>query len=98
MTLRYSKQAVAQLHDIEAYIAQDSKVVAVRFLEKIKNKLELLIDFPYMGKVNATANRDDIRELVTFGYKTIYKINEQSITILAIYKYINFDESSIYND
>ncbi len=37
----------------------------------------------------------NIREFVILGYKVIYKINEKSITILAIYKYIDFDENEL---
>lgn len=52
-------------------------------------------DYPYIGKVNATMNLKSIRDFVVFGYKIIYKINSKAITILAIYKHIDFDENSI---
>jgi hypothetical protein len=40
-------------------------------------------------------NLDYIRDYIIFGYKVIYKVNKRSITILAIYKYIDFDESEM---
>ena len=36
-----------------------------------------------------------IRDFVVFGYKVIYKINKESLIILAIYKYVDFDEKQI---
>ena len=55
----------------------------------------MLGDYPYIGKVNTTMNLRYIRDFVVFGYKIIYKINIKTIVILAIYKYIDFDENSI---
>lgn len=95
MKIIYSKQAKDQLYSIKEYIAQDNKVVAIEYLSRIKHKIEMLKDYPYIGKINTTFNMEYIREFVVFGYKVIYKINKKSLTILAIYKYINFDEKQI---
>jgi hypothetical protein len=40
-------------------------------------------------------NITTIRDFVVLRYKIIYKINTKTITILAIYKYVNFDEEQI---
>jgi addiction module RelE/StbE family toxin len=95
MKIIYSKQAKEQLTNIKDYIAKDNKTVAIRYLSKIKHKIEILEDYPYIGKVNTTMNTRSIRDFVVFGYKIIYKINIKTITILAIYKYIDFDENTI---
>lgn len=42
-------------------------------------------------------NMPHIRDYVVLGYKVIYKINKENITILAIYKYIDFNEREISN-
>lgn len=98
MKITYSKQAKEQLFDIKDHISQDNKAVAVKYLSKIKHKIEILEDYPYIGKINSTMNVKSIRDFVAFGYKIIYKINTKTITILAIYKYIDFDENSIVTD
>jgi addiction module RelE/StbE family toxin len=95
MKIIYSKQAKEQLTNIKDYIAKDNKTVAIRYLSKIKHKIEILGDYPYIGKVNTTMNTRSIRDFVVFGYKIIYKINIKTITILSIYKYIDFDENTI---
>ncbi len=68
MKITYSKQAKEQLFVIKDYIAQDNKRVAVEYLSKIKHKIEILGNYPYIGKINATMNLKSIRDFVVFGY------------------------------
>jgi len=42
-------------------------------------------------------NVETIRDYVVLGYKVIYKNNKKSIIILAVYKYIDFDEALLEN-
>ena len=95
MKIIYSAEVKIQLQNIKEFIALDNKRQAIAYLKKIKEKIEILGKYPYIGKVNATMDNANIREFVILGYKVIYKINEKSITILAIYKYIDSDEESI---
>lgn len=95
MKIIYSFLAKQQLYSIKEYIALDNKEISIEYLSKIKNKIEILGNFPYIGKINSTFNLEYIRDFVAFGYKIIYKINKKSILILAIYKYIDFDETTI---
>ena len=95
MKIIYSADVKIQLQNIKEFIALDNTRQAIVYLKKIKEKIEILGKYPYIGKVNATMDNANIREFVILGYKVIYKINEKSITILAIYKYIDFDEDSI---
>ena len=82
-----------QLFEIKEHISKDSKNIAIKHLLNIESKIELIGKFPFIGKVNATMNVETIRDYVVFGYKVIYKINKKSIIILAVYKYIDFDEA-----
>ena len=77
MKLLYSQEAKKKKKNIKEYISKDNKDVAVQHLLKIKLKLEILQDYPYIGKVNSTFNIENIREFVVFGYKIIYKINQK---------------------
>ena len=87
--------AKEQSNQIKSYISKDNPKIAINYLLKIKNKIELLGKYPYIGKINSVNILENIREFVVLGYKVIYKINTKTILILAIYKYINFDENSI---
>ena len=95
MKIVYSSLTKEQLYNIKEYISLDNKKNAIIFLSKKKNKIEILATYPYLGKINTTFNLDNIRDFVIFGYKIIYKINKESILILSIYKYIDFDENSL---
>ena len=90
--LRYTGEARQQLRDIKEHIAKGSQKNASNHLVQIKNKIELIGKFPFIGKVNTTMNIEAIRDYIVLGYKVIYKINKNSITVLAVYKYIDFDE------
>jgi len=88
----YSEPAEDQLVQIKEFIALDNNKVANEYLVKIKGKIEILSQFPYVGKINTTLNISNIRDFVVLGYKVIYKINSNNIVILAIYKHMSFDE------
>jgi len=95
MKIIYSSEVKKQLQNIKDFIALDNKKRAIAYLKKIKEKIEILGKYPYIGKVNLTMENPNIREFIILGYKVIYKINEKSITVLAIYKYIDFDEDNM---
>ncbi len=95
MRIIYSKNVKKQLQNIKEYIAQDNKRIAIEHLKKIKIKIELIGKYPYIGKLNTSTDNPMIRDFVVLGYKIIYKINEKSLTVLAIYKYMDFDEASL---
>ena len=95
MKIYYSNAVKKQLNSIKEYISKDNNRIASKYLLKIKEKIELIGTYPYIGKINSTMNLEYIRDFIVFGYKVIYKINKNSILILAIYKYIDFDENEL---
>jgi addiction module RelE/StbE family toxin len=95
MRVRFTETAKEQLKAIKSYIARSNPQIASKHIKKITNRIKGMISFPYIGKVNAVYNREDIREIVIEGYKIIYQIKPPNIFILAVYKNIDFDESSI---
>lgn len=95
MHIKFAKTAIDQLKSIKSYIARDNSERALEHIKKIINGTKKILISPYIGKVNAVYNRDDIRETVVEGYKTIYQIKSSYIIILVIYKNIDFDESDM---
>lgn len=95
MKIYYSEQSKKQLYCIKEYIAKDNKDIAAKYLLKIKEKIELIGKYPYVGKMNSSMNLEYIRDFIVYGYKVIYKLNKKSILILAVYKYIDFDENEL---
>lgn len=90
MRISYTKQSLEHLRNIKNFIAQDSVGRANSFLHKLKSKIELLATFPKLGQVNQNFDDASVREMVFNGYKVIYKIEEEDVFILAVYKYIDY--------
>ena len=51
MKLRYTERAVADLEAIQAYIAQHNPRASVAVGRRILSAIELLADFPRLGRV-----------------------------------------------
>lgn len=98
MKIIYTELAFEQLKEIKSYISKDSKNNATNFLAKIKTKIELLAEFPHLGQINKTLNKENIREFVVLGFKLIYEIEQCNIIILTIYKQINFNEENLFEN
>jgi plasmid stabilization system protein ParE len=95
MKIRFSETSRTQLKEVKSFIEKDNPQRAVNHVRKVVDQIKTMLQFPYIGKVNSVYNRKDIREIVVEGYKVIYQIDLDHITILVIYKNIDFDESSI---
>jgi plasmid stabilization system protein ParE len=78
---------VDQVRDIASYIALDKPAVAVQWVEKIFNSVELLSEHPESGRVVSEIKRKEIRELVHGSYRIIYKIKSKIILILIVKSY-----------
>ncbi len=95
MTIEYSKEAKEELLNIRNFIAQDSAFNATEYTQELVMRINGMLEFPYIGKVNRTFARQDIRDLFIDGYKIIYKIQLNSIVVLILYKYNQIDEKKI---
>ena len=95
MHIRLSETAKKQLQSVKSYIARDNPQAASKHIKKIIDGTKKMLRAPYIGRVNAVYNREDIRETVIEGYKTIYQVKPPHIIILVIYKNIDFDEASM---
>jgi len=95
MSIEYSKEAKNELLSIRNFIAQSSSFNSVEYTEELVRRINGMLEFPYIGKVNRTFNRKDIRDLFVDGYKIIYKIETDNIKVLILYKYIQFNEKQI---
>ena len=69
----WSLKAENDLNEIIDYIAQDSLEYALSFYEEVREKIEILIQFPKMGRVVPELGEPNIRELILRNYRIIYK-------------------------
>jgi plasmid stabilization system protein ParE len=97
MRVNFSKDSKEFLFKTKDFIAQDNPTAAKRYTTKLINRIVDMLQFPNIGKVNATFDDNSIREITLDGMKIIYKIYPNSVAVLMIYRYIDFDESTLEN-
>jgi addiction module RelE/StbE family toxin len=84
MKIIWTEPAVDDLESIKNYIARDSEIYALQFVQKIINCIEKVCSFPKIGREVPEANNKNIREVIFSNYRIIYRIKRESILILAI--------------
>ena len=73
-----------ELDNIYNYIQLDSKDRAEKFVNNILDEIENLILFPEKGRVIPELNLNHFRELIVNNYRILYRIEKETIFILAI--------------
>jgi toxin ParE1/3/4 len=84
MKLIWTEPAVVDLENIKAYIAHDSELYAAVLVEKIIKATEKLRDFPKLGREVPEFDADEIREIIFSNYRIMYRIQEDTILIVAV--------------
>ena len=82
--LIWSEEALEDIDSIATYIEKDSPIYAKSVVSKFFEKVEILISFPKLGRVVPEINQENIRELFVYSYRLIYKIESNTILIVAI--------------
>lgn len=77
--------AIEDLRSIHAYISQESKYYADKFIEKLISRIDQLAEYPQSGRIVPEFQNDSIRELIEGNYRIIYKINPDFIGIARVH-------------
>ena len=78
-----------QLYSILKTIASDKISAARQFEKQLNKKIKNLLDFPYQYRASHYFDHKDYRDLIHQGYTVIYKVEEERIIILEIFKWQN---------
>jgi toxin ParE1/3/4 len=82
-----SESALQDLQNIQQYyLNQGSTKIAEQLLEKIFAKLELLADYPEMGRIVPEFNINTLRELIHSPYRIVYRYESQHIKVIRIWR------------
>ncbi len=84
MQIRWSEPAHADILALRDYIVRDSPFYARRFTERLVESVEILRDFPRIGRLVPEADREDVRELIFHEYRIIYLVEAEQVTILTV--------------
>ena len=80
----WTNSARSDLHKIYAYIADYSRYYAQKVKNDILDLSETLANFPNKGRVVPEADRSEIREVLIYSYRVIYKVKAQNILVLMV--------------
>ena len=83
--VRWTPQAADDLEAIYDFIARDSPHYAQLTAEKILAAIDLLEQFPLMGRQVPESSREDLRELIKPPYRIVYRTGEV-LKILTIFR------------
>ncbi len=84
MKIEWTKPAVLDLESIRDYIRRGSEYFAARFIERIIEAVESLADFPERGRNVPESDEENIRELVFYNYRIMYRVGKERILVLTV--------------
>jgi plasmid stabilization system protein ParE len=82
--VRWSLTAGNDLQDIENFIARDSVLHAITFVDRMVESAETLLKTPQIGRTVPEFNRQDLRELLFRNYRIVYLLQHDEIFILRV--------------
>lgn len=80
----WSRRALRDLEDIATYIAADSPTYAGIVVKGIVRQTRMLSRFPRTGRKVPEFDDENIRELIVYSYRVIYRLQEENIVIAAV--------------
>jgi toxin ParE1/3/4 len=78
MKLRYERGALADLDEIFAYIAQDNREAAARFVARIEETVARIAETPYMGEAT---RKSGFRRFPVGNYLMVYEVGRNEVVI-----------------
>jgi toxin ParE1/3/4 len=80
----WSRRALNDLQGIAEYIAADSPTYARNVIKKIVSQTRMLAQFPRSGRIVPEYDDENIRELIVYSYRIIYRLQEDQLVIAAV--------------
>lgn len=82
--ISWSLTAGNDLQKIEEFIAKDSALHAVAFVDRLIESAEKLKTSPHIGRIVPEFNRQDLREVLCRGYRVVYLSSSDTVTVLRV--------------
>lgn len=89
MKIVLSYEFKKQLTNIIEYIGKGKKTAAKNFKNELQFKISQLVNFPMMYRKSHYYDNENIRDLTYKRYTVIYEIQENTIVILDIFKWMD---------
>ena len=96
MRVVWSPLADRQVDDVVEYIAHDDPIAALKWLERLLERVRALARFPDSGRMVPETQREDIREIFVSPYRVMYRRVDEGVEIVAIrHESRAFDEREV---
>jgi toxin ParE1/3/4 len=82
--VRWSLTAGNDLQDIEDFIARDSVLHAITFVDRTIEAAEILLKNTHLGQVAPEFSRPDLREVLFRGYRIVSLLQNDEVFILRV--------------
>jgi len=80
----WSPEAIEDLESIAEYISRDSIFYAQAVVTRVLETAQNIKDFPLAGRVVPELGDGRIRERLVYSYRLVYRIEDQTILIVAV--------------
>lgn len=80
----WSSQAIEDIDAIAVYIARDSPSYAAAIVRKLIAETRQLASSPFAGNTLIEFDDSNIREIWSYSYRVIYRIEGETITIATV--------------
>lgn len=80
----WSRRAVQDVEAIAEYIASDSRAYAAAVVKNIILQTKMLARFPRSGRKVPEFDDENIRELLAYSYRIIYRVQEDEVLVAAV--------------
>ena len=81
----WTVNAARDLRHVHDFIASDSRFYARKVVDEILRRTAVLESFPEIGRVVPEIGRQDIRELILYSYRIIYRVRGSGdVEVLAL--------------
>ena len=84
--IRWSRRARRDVRRIGDFIARDKPKAAALWVHRIMGAVGRLALFPGSGRTVPEIGRDEVREIIYDGYRIVYQIHQDTITILTVFE------------
>jgi toxin ParE1/3/4 len=80
----WSPRALADLEAIATFISRDSPAYARTVVRKIIGLTRNLAEFPLSGRKMPELDDDQVRELIAYSYRIIYRVEDREVIVAAV--------------
>ena len=81
----WTRQAQEDLRAIRTFIARDSPITAISFVQRLRSATDRLRKFPESGQVIAELANLNVREVIYGNYRIMYRFREDVVEVLTVF-------------